>query len=327
MTEEKVHVWRSENGFWSGSTASVPGYVARAQTEQDARRKVRDAINAYAASMKLADTSAPSAGPSLYPEDVAGLIPVYFGSPDLRLFDPAIPEGSPGWAPADQVSLNLYRCVEGLRDIAVDFELMKQVGLALRGKRKVKALATPLYNFASALRDLFSFLVGDKGTAEKLGASLRKTVCTRKLQYERRVPLGRAGALRIVRDKMAAHLDEEPVASPARFWAKVDMPQCLRWVKESLKEMVYLVGLDVYVWTRESGHPKLRSIMFSDGILTNLLVEDGHARGILNVMLARSPKYGISEEIKSVVSAWNHLARGYGMDGELIAWRDRRPGA
>lgn len=326
MIAGRLFIEHLPDGSWRGSTPYLPGYSIGSATEEEARKVVEDAISAYTVSMAPVDVCPPSgvplapAAPIPPARKADGSIPVYFGLPDPRLFDPGQEATFEGWVPADRVSQKLVRCLEGIRDVEVYLELTKPARWDSADKRKIKALAPPLYNLAIALRDLFSFVVSNKGTAKGLGAHRLKELCARKREFEQSVPLTRGAPLRCVRDKISAHLDEEAVAHPEGFWEKVDGPTYLRWLKECLNHLVFLIDLGLYTWTRKGGHPNLWTMMFSDGMATNLLVEEGRTPYVLNCMLMRSPLYGILGEVQGVACGWNELARRCGLQDELITW-------
>jgi predicted RNase H-like HicB family nuclease len=324
MTTDGSYVWQQPDGSWRGSTPRLPGYAAQALTERAARRRVQDALSAHAASMGLLEPRLPSGVPAPPARSRDGSLPVYFGSPDPRLRDPSKTAGFAGWVPADDVSRKLVRCLEGLRDVETVFELMRLGSADIPDRRKVKVLVPSLYNLATAVSDHFNFLSGNKALAARLDSGTLTEVCAHKREFEKRVPLTAGAPLRSVRNKISAHLDERAVASPTELWAQVNMHTYLRWLKECLKELTYLTGLDLYTWMCDGGHSNLWTMMFSDGMATNFLVEDGKAVYILNSMLMRSPKYGISAEVEGVALGWNELARRCGLQDELIAWNTWR---
>jgi len=235
-------------------------------------------------------------------------LPVYVDSTEPEIQDPAEQRSPSAWAGSNAISFKLLRCMEAIRDLTRMLRTMATLQDPLSERRGVKILATPLYSLASGVRDVFHELEGNAKAYARLLPSQHKELRERARRFTREVPLHKTSALRAVRDKIGAHIDRDAVLSPDKYWGRVDLPAYLRWVRACSEETMYLLNLDIYAWTRESGHPDVSSLMTVDGTVVDLYIQDGKPVSPLSITLARSPKYGIANEIGTLVSMCDDVA-------------------
>lgn len=171
-----------------------------------------------------------------------------------------------------------------------------------------KALATPLYNLVVGVQDMFNELEGNAKEYSVISAAQHKDLHQRKDRFANSVPTNKGSVLRDVRDKLDSHIDKDTVVAPKQYWSKVNLPLYFRWLEFCLEEVMHLLTLDVYSWTRDSGRPNVCSLMTVDGSVVDLYIQNGEPVGILSITFAKSPKYGIADEMERLVNLCNKIA-------------------
>ena len=94
------------------------------------------------------------------------------------------------------------------------------------------------------------------------------------------------------------------MGDPRKVWELVELDLQLEWLKTTIDELMFLLQLDVYAWTRESGHPKIFRLMSVDGVQVDLNLEE---KVIIGVTMARSPKYYISEKVQEIATLYSRI--------------------
>lgn len=244
-------------------------------------------------------------------------IPLFVDSDEPEIKDAAIQQESTVWYGSNQISFKLLRCLEAIRDITKILEVLAGHDNPFSDKRWSKQIASPLYNLASGVKDMFNELEGNAKNYSILGDKERRELKKRAVQFEGQVPLDNQSELRAVRDKIDSHIDKDAVITPDKYWSKVNLYSYLVWLRNSLEQLLHLLSLDVYGWTRDSGHPDVWSLMSVDGTVVDLYMQEGQPVSILNVTLAKSPKYGVQNEIINLVDLYNNLVAKYSGDESI----------
>ena len=235
-------------------------------------------------------------------------LPVSVDLSEPEIQDPAGQQAPTVWMGANAISFKLLRCVEAVRDLTRTLQSIAEFDDPLSDKRGAKILATPLYTLASCVRDIFNELEGNAKDYSTVSLAQHKELRERAARFAKQVSLDRGSDLRAVRKKISAHVDKDAVITPDKYWSKVDLLAYLRWMKVCLEQIMHLLTLDVYGWTRESGHPDVWSLMSVDGTVVDLYMQNGKPVSILNITLVKSPKYSIANEIKKLVTLYNKVA-------------------
>jgi hypothetical protein len=235
-------------------------------------------------------------------------LPIYIDANAPEMVDPAKQQAPTVWSGANEASFKLLRCVEAIRDLTKILEGIVSLDKALSDKRWVKILTTPLYIFATSVRDLYNELSGNAKAYSNLLPVTVKELTRRAANFAQEVPLEQNGELRTVRDKMSAHIDKATVISPDQFWSKLDLLTHFRWLRSCLVQMLYLLKIDIYAWTRDSGHPNVWSLMNVDGRVVDLYMENNEPVSILNVTLAKSPKGAVAAELQRLAVLYSEIA-------------------
>lgn len=122
----------------------------------------------------------------------------------------------------------------------------------------------------------------------------------RLLKFKQTVPL-KNGALKTIRDKISSHVDKKVFAhDPRKVWELVDIDLQLEWLRLIIVELMFLLSLDIYAWTRESGHPDVFRLMSADGVQVDFLMENKSFKAIVAATMTASPKYYISNKVLEV---------------------------
>lgn len=255
-------------------------------------------------------------------EDASKRILLLADSDEPQIKDASVQQASTVWHGANGISFKLLRCLEAARDITKIFEVLADLGDPFLDKRWAKQVASPLYNLASGVKDMFNELEGNARYYSILDDKKRRELRKRAIQFAEQVPLDSQSELRAVRDKIGSHIDKDAVITPDEYWSKVNLDAYLVWLRNSLEQLLHLLSLDVYGWTRDSGYPDVWSLMNVDGTVVDLYLQDGQPVSILKVTLAKSPKYGVQNENIKLVDLYNTLVTKYsgtkGLRLELI---------
>lgn len=227
-----------------------------------------------------------------------------------KINDPALVQDSTVWRGANEISFKLLRCLEAIRDLSNSMDTLSRLNDLNTNKRLVKQLASPLYVLASGIRDMFNELESNAKSYTVIASPQHKEIISsRKKQFTVDVPIDNRSDLRVVRDKLDSHIDKDAVMKPQDFWLKVDLCSFLKWIGACLEQILYLLSLDVYGWTRESGHPDVWSLMSVDGTVVDFYMQNDKPVNIKTVTLVKSPKHGVVSEIKAFIALYNQVAR------------------
>jgi hypothetical protein len=244
-------------------------------------------------------------------------IPLYADGSEPKINDPAMPPSKTAWHGSNEISFKLLQCVEAIRDISTSLESLAKLDNPNFNKRLVKQVASPLHVLAKGVLDMFNELESNAKHYTLIASPQHKEIINRKKKFTAEVPSDKNSDLRTVRDKIGSHIDKIAVITPEIYWNKVDLLSFLNWIRGCLEQVLYLLSLDAYGWTRDSGHPDVWSLMSVDGTVVDFYMQDGKPVTIIGVTCVKSPKYGFLTEIKNFVVLYNEVARKC-EDAELI---------
>jgi len=228
-------------------------------------------------------------------------IPIYIDDSEPEIDDPAHSSEKSYWFPANNISIKLATCLESIRDIQRLLAILAKQDDPSSDKRVVKIMATPLYSLASGVRDIFNDLQGNAKEYGQLKDGQRRQINSRLPKYLEAIPL-QDGALRTIRDKISSHVDRDVfTGDPRKVWGLVELDLQLEWLRITVDELMFLLSLDAYAWTRESGHPEIFRLMSVDGVQVDLNLEK---KAIVGVTMVRSPKYYIAKKVEEVATLY-----------------------
>jgi len=231
-------------------------------------------------------------------------IPIFLDDNEPAIDDPAVPTDVSYWFPANTISIKLATSIESLRDINRLLEVLAGQEDPWADKRMLKLFATPLYSFATSVKDLFSDIHGNASDYNNLSDKDRREVNRILLSFSKAVPL-KEGTLRTIRDKISAHVDKDVFkGDPRKVWELVDLDLQLDWLRACATELLFLVELDIYAWTRESGNTSVFRLMSVDGVQVDLKRDE---RIISGVTKGRSPKYYIASKIQEIAHLYQQI--------------------
>jgi hypothetical protein len=223
--------------------------------------------------------------------------------------------GAHQWQPACGAGSRLARCLEAIRDTSTALAPISAAANPGADKRLVKQLIVPIYNLATAIRDLFNYVQSTRWTS--LDKQKQAKLAKRFKQFGEAVPTGK-GKLKTARDKIGAHLDRDSYAWEYReFWESVDIASTLRWIRGCLRMLQILLPLDVYSWTRPSRYSNVVNLMNVDGTEVSILMKEGEPDCLVGVQFVVSPKAGFVREARELAEACAALAvrLGIALDG------------
>jgi hypothetical protein len=227
-----------------------------------------------------------------------GAVPLYIDDCEPEIDDPSLAAARHKWLPADPVTVKLVRSLEALRDVRTALSPLTQLD-GEPDKRHVKQTIVPVYNFATAVRDLFNDV--QSNSWKRPSAKEQRELARQFRLFGQRVPTDK-GPLKTARNKIAAHLDKDVFSSGTRqVWDQFDLTTVLGWARGCAEMLVALLEPEVYSWARESGHPKLHTIMNVDGSQVRLLDHEVNGLTLVDITMTRSPKYGIAREVRGLI--------------------------
>jgi hypothetical protein len=233
--------------------------------------------------------------PPQLPSD--GGVPLYINSQLPVLQDGAKPSLG-GWSGANKISLKLLRCLEPLRDLMAQMELVALLPIRGRDKRVTKLLATPLHTLSAQTLSLLNTLKDDRTLRPRLNAAARTEVAAWLARLkEGGLELDGDSGLTTFRNKMGAHVDEVAVTHPAELWKKVDLVAYLSWAEQLIIALAHATALDAYAWIQLDTSPDIWVLMSVDGTAVHLHVENGEATAIVAVTSVQSPKLTLFGEL------------------------------
>lgn len=219
-------------------------------------------------------------------------IPIYVDDVDPVIDDPSQPSRQEFWFPANSASIKLVACLECLRDIRPFLEMMTTSVSHESDKRIAKLMVPSLYSLNLGVRDLLNELQSNAKSYSQLTADDHRQINERKALFEPNAQIAKGQPLRIVRDTIGAHMDHRIFSLPLRkSWELVELDQHLGLVAFAITELQFLLTLNAYAWTRDSGHPDILRLMMFDGVQGDVNLKEVV---IVNVAFVRSPKYYIA---------------------------------
>ncbi len=234
-------------------------------------------------------------------------IPFYIEQSLRRVQDPACLKDIDGWAGANQVTFCLLQALESLRDPRVVLTDLASQGQPNSDRRRIKRISTPLVSFARSIRDICKELLANPDFYGGLSDAVRAEIRQCDDEMARVVPLSGNGALRVVRNKIDAHVDPDTVMNPQQVWGHVELGNYIPWLGCSLITFSRLLVLDVYGWTCKSAHPDIFRLMEVDGTLVDFVMVDGQPSIIAGITQTKFPKVSIAGELNAVITLHNTL--------------------
>jgi len=233
-------------------------------------------------------------------------IPIHIDDREPEIDDPLESPKSTYWFPANTISIKLMPCVESIRDIGKLLETINKDN-GYSDKRLHKLLASPVYSLARGVESLFNEIEGNAKNYGQISTKQQKEIKKRFVQFSKDVPLQKDDALRIIRDRLGAHVDKEVFMGDSRkIWELVEIDSLLEWIRTTLDALHEILEYDIFAWTRESGDPKVFRLMSIDGMQVDSNLED---KEIVGFSLARSPKYYVSNLIQKVSKHYAEIQR------------------
>jgi hypothetical protein len=234
-------------------------------------------------------------------------IPIYIDDSEPEIDDPSHPSGKCYWFPANKISIKLAICLESIRDIQSLLAILVKQDDPLGDKRVIKLMATPLYSLASGVRAIFNELQGNAKEYGQLKDMQRRQINKRLSKYLKTVPLNNDGELRTIRDKISSHVDNNVfTGDPRKVWELVKLDSLFKWLRAVIDELMFLLSLDIYAWTRESEQTEIFRLMSVDGVQVDLNLEE---KVIVDVTMARSPKYYISKKVQEIATLYSRIIK------------------
>jgi hypothetical protein len=234
------------------------------------------------------------------------MIPLFLDPSDPRIEDPSQPLDLTHWQPQDKRTSKLTRCLEALRDLTTAFRSIAENTSASVDKRLLKQSIPPLYNLATALRDLNNEIISNCPNELKDGE--KKAIAHHFKIFGVAVPTTNSSPLKTARDKIAAHLDKDTQTPGYRdFWEQFELPVVADWIMGCIRMFTIFIQPDLYHWERNSGQADRYTVMRFDGQQVALEIAEGKTPELISVTLTRSPKEAIEAELRTLLALVTRL--------------------
>lgn len=232
-------------------------------------------------------------------------IPAYIDQQDARIADFAEGLQEHDWQPANNVSIKFIRCLEAIRDLKLTCGFLAISADPSSDKRRIKALATPLYSLAIGIRDVHGEIQASE--FQNMKKHVQKAFRKRNAAFSKEVLEGKQGRLKQVRDKIAAHIDKDTILNSNHLWADVNLAYFIRLLSRCIEELDMLLQQDFFAWTRHTETPDVIRLMNVDGTLVELSTEDDELQYISAISFVQSPRQAIGREVNDLVSTINQI--------------------
>ena len=233
-------------------------------------------------------------------------IPIYIDNREPEIDDPLDHPKSTHWYPANRPSIKLMPCIESIRDIYKLLETINKNG-KYADKRLYKLLVIPVFSLARGVESLFNEIEGNAKDYVQISIEQQKQIKQRFIQFSKEVPLQKDDELRMIRDRLGAHIDKDIfVGETRKIWELVEVGSLLEWIRASLDALLSILEFDIFAWTRESEDPKIFKLMSIDGQQVDINLDE---KVIVGFSIARSPKYYVSNLIQKVTKLYAEIKR------------------
>lgn len=240
---------------------------------------------------------------------VKGLgIPVYRDSKDRGIVDPAEEADSPiNWVPRNQLAVKLWRCLEALRDIQEILGEARQVSNPKKQRRRLKIVATPMLSLAQGVRSLCNSLATDPELGQRLSRETREYFNKVREAFDEDVPLGAESSLKMIRNKIAAHVDSKLGPKDAhKLLDEVKPNKYGHWLHACIWVLQEVMQPDLYSWHSEDGPDGgIRLMNVEPWVITFVKTPEGEC-SLAGVDVGVSPKRVILRVCEEIVreSQW-----------------------
>lgn len=233
----------------------------------------------------------------------AGRIPVFLHSGKRFLSDPANPATNT-LVPANDHATTIWQCAEALRGVRSSLLGTEHFSITDRRRRLIQVV-TPFVSLCDRLVRFCNYLetppIDDWNP--RVDAVTLKRICKARDEFKGEVLYNR-GPLKIVRDKMSAHIDQKLSPQDAvTFVDAIDVPTLGHWIQKAILLLAELLQLEVYAWVAEEVPEGCVSLMSVSGsLITMPLDEDGKLiPQLLGLELGHRPEIEIAEIAESVL--------------------------
>jgi len=254
-------------------------------------------------------------------------MPITFDDTEYQLADPMSKSPRASYFhPSNDAAHKLSRCVECMRDIEEMLQTIPKVKSVAKRRRRLKQLFTPLYSFITCIVDLMHDIQTNPETRSCINSKETASIVT---EMEKRFKANIPTTLRLVRDKMSAHVDKNLHSCEAQqIFSKADFSQVGFWLHSSLCVLADLLKLPIYQWSCDSRSKGSAKILPSGSLV---LIEIGidennrpsHIKGAS--LVKQDPRNEIFLLIKKIVASSRWMFRKH--DPQITGFAEDKPGS
>jgi hypothetical protein len=259
--------------------------------------------------------------------------PMYPDDKDRFIMDPLKEQLSPyDYYPSNVAAQKLYRCVEAMRDILNDLEDAAETQAKDKRRRKVKRLFTPICCLAEHVINLLNDIRSNPDTKRLLTEDVNVLADEIEQKFSEIVPHQHGQILRVIRNKMAAHIDGRQKPDEAhKLFSEATSAQVGLWIHASITVIADLIKLPIYQWTTGTDNPNHFLILSSNNpfpVMPVFETENGVMKRILGALIPQNdPRKEIQNLIFLIVtkSQWmfrktDPQIRGFIEDSPESSW-------
>jgi hypothetical protein len=240
----------------------------------------------------------------------AGGIPAFPHTGESMVADPAKGTAVGDFHPADPLTIKLVRCLEAVRDLKIAWRMVANLLSPDVDRRVLKAAATPLMSLAKGIQDLHGEF--EHSEFKRMSKDARAVFSQRKERFDVAMRGADGVRVKVVRDKIAAHIDKETILGPERIWQQVDAAAYLRFLLLCVREVEFLIQPDVYAWTQHTEDAEKLRLMNVDGTLVEISNWGSAIEMITAISFVETPRQCVVREVNELIDIVNPIATRIG---------------
>lgn len=258
-------------------------------------------------------------------------LPIFLDETERPIVDPLSADtGAQDFRPANKPAEKLYRCIESMRDLLVILESIPTTKAADKRRRKTKVIFTPLYSFVASLQRLMHDIQNNPDTKAHLPKGTDKIIEEMDCRLASIVPHGKTELLRVIRNRMSAHIDEDLDPSEAQeLFSRATLPEVGLWLHACITVLCDLLKLPIYTWSCGTSRPNEFGLtVVNEPIMTTFEIGHLGPKRISGFyIIKRDPRTDVFNLAKDVVNASEWMfgpndikIRGFTEDGPRDSW-------
>ncbi len=235
---------------------------------------------------------------------------MYMGPIENHLYDPDFESQKKSllefYKPANLAGVYINRCIELIRDLSSS--LQPYLAQRQMSARQIKLFSTTLYTFICAIKDVYNHVNGNsrryyfqQSRYKEIFQDMAKTFLVEIDRFDEE--------LKIVRDKIGAHLDREAIIDPMTYWKKISFSDFFNVMRICLTHVSFLTTVEeVYAWRFIREDTSVLSLTTEEFRLANFFFKGG-AIADINTEFIPSVKNALLAPVIKLMQEYNSFVR------------------